>query len=191
MAYVNGGHSKMGESVMREKEIRDIKPMKEIYMALLQSFAERCIIDDAHRIATTMEYAGFGTSLGSCMLLLEVYGLVVEADQARKNFDNMMQMGLKPEDRCAASMIAAYEKKNSLDKALDLLLQLEKDGFKAGVATYSVLVDWFSKMQLVDEVEQMMGRIAQLGETSLKIHAYIALLLDDFYSSLISTPLGI
>ncbi|KAK6935735.1 Pentatricopeptide repeat [Dillenia turbinata] len=138
MAHVNGGHSKMGESLMREMEIRDIKPTKEIYMALLCSFAEQCIIDDAHRIATTMELAGFGPSLESCMLLLEVYGWVGEADQARKNFDNMMQMGLKP--------------------------------LMTGVATYSVLVDWFSKMQLVDEVEQKIGRIALLGETPLKIH---------------------
>ncbi|KAK6942238.1 Pentatricopeptide repeat [Dillenia turbinata] len=163
MAHVNGGHSKMGESLMREMEIRDIKPTKEIYMALLCSFAEQCIIDDAHRIATTMELAGFGPSLESCMLLLEVYGWVGEADQARKNFDNMMQMGLKP-------LMTAYEKKNSLDKALDLLLQLEEDGFEPGAATYSVLVDWFSKMQLVDEVEQKIGRIALLGETPLKIH---------------------
>jgi pentatricopeptide repeat protein len=61
-------------------------------------------------------------------------------------------------------MIRAYEKSNLLDKALDLLLTLEKDGFEPGVATYSVLMEWMAKMQLVDETEQILNKIALLGE---------------------------
>ncbi|KAG5592049.1 hypothetical protein H5410_042563 [Solanum commersonii] len=38
LAYVNAGDPKKGESLMREMEARDIKPSKEIFMALLRSF---------------------------------------------------------------------------------------------------------------------------------------------------------
>lgn len=63
------------------------------------------------------------------------------------------------------------KKKNLLDKALNLLMQLEKDGFEPGVATYSVLIDWLGKLQLVDEAEQLLGKIAEQGETPpLKVH---------------------
>ncbi|KAM1100235.1 hypothetical protein FF1_006686 [Malus domestica] len=83
----------------------------------------------------------------------------------------MMKVGHMPDDRCTASMLAAYEKKNLLDKALNLLTQLEKDGFKPGVATYSVLIDWLGKLQLVGEVEQLLGKIAEQGEAHpLKVH---------------------
>jgi pentatricopeptide repeat protein len=97
-------------------------------------------------------------------LLVETFGQVGDPDQARNNFDYLMRLGHKPDDRCTAGMIAAYEKKNMLDKALKLLLELEQDGFEPGLATDTVLVDWLGKLQLVDEVEQLLGRIAEQGE---------------------------
>jgi hypothetical protein len=53
--------------------------------------------------------------------------------------------GQKPDDSCTAGMM-----KNYLDKALDMLLTLEKDGFKPGSKTSTVLVDWMEQLQLVD-----------------------------------------
>jgi hypothetical protein len=53
--------------------------------------------------------------------------------------------GQKPDDSCTAGMM-----KNYLDKALDMLLTLEKDGFKPGSKTSTVLVDWMEQSQLVD-----------------------------------------
>ncbi|PKI45143.1 hypothetical protein CRG98_034447, partial [Punica granatum] len=41
MAYVKAGQSKSAEMLMREMEARDLKPTEEIYMALLQSFAQQ------------------------------------------------------------------------------------------------------------------------------------------------------
>ncbi|KAH0648255.1 hypothetical protein KY285_033503 [Solanum tuberosum] len=129
LAYVNDGDPKKGESLMREMEARDIKPSKEIFMALL-------------RISALLE---------SCTLLVEAFGKAGDPDQA--------------------SMIVAYEKKNLLDKALNLLMELEKDVFEPGVATYSVLVDWLGKMQLIDEAEQLLDKIAEQGEAPpFKVH---------------------
>ncbi|KAJ7957740.1 Pentatricopeptide repeat-containing protein [Quillaja saponaria] len=171
MAYVNTGEPKMGENLMREMEARDIKPTEEMYMALLRSFSKLGIVDGAGRISNTMQFAGFEPSLESCTLLVEACAKVGDPDQARSNFDHMLKLGHKPDDRCTASMIAAYESKNSLDKALNLLLQLEGNGFQPGVATYTVLVDWLGKLQLVDEAEHLLSKIAQLGEAPpLKVH---------------------
>ncbi|RDY04895.1 Pentatricopeptide repeat-containing protein, partial [Mucuna pruriens] len=164
MAFVNNGQPKLGEKLMREMECRDIKPTKEIYMALLRSFSQLGDTQGADRISTTMQFAGFQQSMETCTLLIEANALAGDPDQARSHFDYMIKFGHKPDDRCTASMIAAYEKKNYLDNALNLLLVLEKDGFEPGVATYSVLVDWLGKLQLVDEAEQLLGKIALLGE---------------------------
>lgn len=164
MAYLNAGEPKLAETLMREMETRDIKPTEEIYVALLRSFSQRGDVSGAGRIATTMQFAGLQPSAESCTLLVEACGHAGDPDQARTNFDYMIRVGHKPDDRCTASMVAAYEKKNLLDKALNLLLQLEKDGFELGPATCTVLVDWLGKLQLVDEAEQLLGKIAQQGE---------------------------
>ncbi|WOG87745.1 hypothetical protein DCAR_0206976 [Daucus carota subsp. sativus] len=151
LACVNAGKPKLAESIVTEMETRDIKPTGEIYMALLRSFVQTCDIIGTQRIATTMQLAGFHPT--------------------KHQFDHMLSMGHKADDRSTASMIAAYETKNLLDKALDLLLQLEKDGFEPGVATYSVLVDWFGQLQLVEEAEDLLSKITELGEAPpLKLH---------------------
>ncbi|TKY57707.1 Pentatricopeptide repeat-containing protein [Spatholobus suberectus] len=164
MAFVNNDQPKLGEKLMREMEAKDMKPTKEIYMALLRSFSQHGDTQGAERISTTMQFAGFQQSMETCTLLIEASALAGDPDQARSHFDYMIKFGHKPDDRCTASMIAAYEKKNYLDNALNLLLELEKDGFEPGVATYSVLVDWLGKLQLVDEAEQLLGKIALQGE---------------------------
>lgn len=171
MACVNSGKPKLAESIITEMETRDIKPTEEIYMALLRSFVQTCDIIGTQRIATTMQFAGFHPTKEFCRLLVEAYGQTGDPDQARHQFDHMLSMGHKADDRTTASMIAAYETKNLLDKALELLLQLEKDGFEPGVATYSVLVDWFGQLQLVEEAEDLLSKITELGEAPpLKLH---------------------
>lgn len=177
MAYVNAGETSEGESLVRQMEARDMNPSKEIYLSLLRSYAQQGSGTGALRIYNTLLFAGFEPTLESCALLVEAN--VMDPDKARENFDQMIQNGLRPDDRCTASMIAAYEKKNLLDKALDLLLQLEKDGFEPGVLTYSVLVDWLGKLQLVAEAEQLLGKISQLGEAPpFKVHVSLC----DMYS---------
>ncbi|KHN12703.1 Pentatricopeptide repeat-containing protein [Glycine soja] len=166
MTFVNNGQPKLGEKLMRDMDDRLITITKDIYMALLRSYSQLGDVASAERISTTMQFAGIqqSTDKETCTLLVEAYALASNPDQARSHFDCMIKSGHQPDDRCTASMILAYEKKNDLDNALNLLLELEKDGFEPGVATYSVLVDWLGKLQLVDEAEQLLGKIALLGE---------------------------
>lgn len=177
-AYVKAGFPKQGEILVREMESRDINPTKEIYMELLRAFAERGLVDGAQRIMNTMQFAGIQPTLESFTLLVESYGQAGDPDQARGYFDHMMKAGHKPDDRCTASMMAAYVKKNLLDKALDLLLTLEKDGFQPGIATYTVLVGWLGRLQLVEEAERLQAKITQMGEAPFEIHVSLC----DMYS---------
>ncbi|KAK6115333.1 hypothetical protein DH2020_007602 [Rehmannia glutinosa] len=160
MAYVNAGQPKLGESLLRVMETRDIKTTKEIYMALIRSFAQSGDVNGADRISTSMQcIGGFQPNLESCTLMVEAYGRAGDPEHARHSFDQMMKLGHKPDDRCIASMIAAYEKKNLLDKALDLLLELEKMALNLG------------KLELFDEADQILDKIAEQGEAPpFKLH---------------------
>ncbi|KAE8713403.1 Protein NUCLEAR FUSION DEFECTIVE 5 [Hibiscus syriacus] len=179
MAYINAGETRLAQSLLKEMETRDIKPSEEIYMALLRSFAHHGDCMGASQIANIMQFSPFQLNMEYFSLLVEAHGKGGDPDQARSNFDNMIKHGHKPDDKCTANMIAAYEKKNLLEKGLDLLMQLEKDGFEPGIATYSVLLGWFGKLELVDEVEQLLGKIAELGEVPpLKVHVSLC----DMYS---------
>ncbi|THU58568.1 hypothetical protein C4D60_Mb03t15720 [Musa balbisiana] len=177
-AYVKAGLPKQGEMLVREMESRDIKPTKEIYMELLRAFTKHGQVDGAQRIMNTMQFAGIQPTLESFTLLVDAYGRSGDPDQARGHFDHMIRSGHKPDDRCTASMMAAYVKKNLLDKALDLLLTLEKDGFQPGIATYSILVDWLGRLQLVDEAEGLLSKLAEKGEAPFEIHVSLC----DMYS---------
>ncbi|CAI9116762.1 OLC1v1017998C1 [Oldenlandia corymbosa var. corymbosa] len=163
MAYVNAGQPKDAEQLINYMQIKDMRPTRDMYMALLRSFSQMGDEKSAMRIADSMEFAGFESDMEYYTLLVEALGRH-HPDQARVHFDHMLKLGHKPDDRCTASMIAAYVKENMLDKALSLLLQLEKDGFEPGIATYTVLLDWFIKLQLFDEAEQLLNKISELGE---------------------------
>ncbi|XP_078441054.1 pentatricopeptide (PPR) repeat-containing protein [Wolffia australiana] len=169
MAYVNSGLPKAAESLIREMEARDIKPTLELYRTLLQAFAQKGHVDSAQRMFNNMQFSGIQPDLEACTLLLEAYGQAGDADQARHSFDFLRKSGHKPDDRCVGSMMSAYQKKNLLDKALDLILSLEKDGFKPGMATYAVLVDWLGRLLLVEEVEQILEKITELGDVPFKV----------------------
>lgn len=167
MVYANSGEVKLGEKLMIEMELKDIKRTQDNYMAMLRAVAKKGDSTAADRIFGYMQFSGYPLTAESYALVIEVSNL----DNAKNYFDEMRNLGFKPDDRCTSSLISAYAKKNELGKALHLLLQLEKDGFEPGVSTYSVLVDWLAKLQLVDEAEQMVNKISQLGEAPpLKIH---------------------
>lgn len=171
MAYVNAGQHKMGESLMREMEARDMKPTMEIYISLLHSFSKNGDVAGAQRIANTMQFAGFQHTLESCTLLIEAFAHAGDPDQAKANFDYMINIGLKPSDQAIAGVLVAYDKKNMLDKAFNFILELEKEGCELGPNSYSVLVDWFGKMELIDEAEYMLGKIGMTGESPpVKLH---------------------
>ncbi|CAH9080975.1 unnamed protein product [Cuscuta epithymum] len=165
MTYVNAGKPKEGESFLRDMQMKEIEPPREIYIALMRSYAQDGDHDSTVKISTFMQLAGFQPDSESQALIVDAYGKVGKYDEARKHFDRLLRFKAKPDDRCTASMIAAYMKGNCLDTAVDLLLQLEKDGFEPGVATYSVMVDWFSRLHLIDEAEQVVDKIARMGET--------------------------
>ncbi|CAN1835636.1 Protein NUCLEAR FUSION DEFECTIVE 5, mitochondrial [Linum perenne] len=175
MAYVKAGQPKVAEaSLLREMEGSGIQVPEEIYMALLASSAKFGDFSLAARISRTMNFNGFDPTLESCTLLVEAAAQAGDPDQARNEFYYMIRIGLKPDDRCIANVVAAHEKKKLLDKALNFLLELEGKGFELGISTYTVLIDWFGKMGLIDEVEQLLRKIAELGEVqSLKIQVIL------------------
>ncbi|KAJ0962879.1 hypothetical protein J5N97_028001 [Dioscorea zingiberensis] len=170
MAYVKAGIPQSGDSLLQDMEKRGIKPTKEIYMELLRAFAEQGQEKGAQRIVNSMQFAGIQPTLESTTLLIEANRRAGFDIEARGHFDNLAKFGLKPDDRCTASMIKVYLDKNHLDKALDLLLTLEKDGFQPGTATYTVLVDWMARLQMVEEAELLLNNITEKGEAPFEIH---------------------
>ncbi|KAJ9567129.1 hypothetical protein OSB04_003095 [Centaurea solstitialis] len=171
MAYVNAGDRKSAEALMRGLEVKNFKPSEATFLALIKAFAQHGDSLGASRINSKLEFAGYQASLESCTYLVEANSRRGNEDQARKHFDEIIKLGYKPDDKCIARMIAAYANKNLLDKGLRLLMQLEKDGIEHGVATYAVLVDWLGKLQLIDEVEDLLGKFTEKGVSpSLDVH---------------------
>ncbi|ESQ34849.1 hypothetical protein EUTSA_v10006936mg [Eutrema salsugineum] len=165
MGYVNAGKPKLSDRLMRDMEARDIKCSEEVYIALLRAFAQVGDAPGAAGIYTSMEhFLKESPSFEAQSLLVEAYAKAGNADQAKNSMDQMRTRGHKPDDKCISFVIRAYKGGNSLDKALRLLLQLEKDGIEIGVITYTVLVNWMADLGLIEEAEQLLVKISQLGE---------------------------
>ncbi|RZC63443.1 hypothetical protein C5167_025198 [Papaver somniferum] len=170
MAYIKAGQPDVAENLIKDMETRDIKPTRDMLMALLRSFSECGEAVRAQSTSTSMILAGYQPDLAYYTSLVGAYG-PSDPEHAREIFNKMRKAGIKPDDKCTANMMAGYEKKNSLDKALNLLLELEKDGFEPGFETYSVLVDWLAHLQLVDECEELLRKITEKGDLPpLKVH---------------------
>jgi pentatricopeptide repeat protein len=107
MAYINAGEPTKGETLMRQMETRDIKPTKEIYMALLPYYSQRGDFDRASRTSTSQQLAGHPQTLETCTLLIEAAAVAGDVDTVSSNFDHMVQLGHKPNDRCTAAMKGA------------------------------------------------------------------------------------
>ncbi|KAI3717695.1 hypothetical protein L1987_69472 [Smallanthus sonchifolius] len=170
-AYINAGDLNSADSLLKNMELNKFNPSEDLYLALLRSFALNADPTGADRILTQMEYRGYQLGLESYTYLIEAYSRSGNPYQARKYFDDIIKHGYKPDDKCIALMIAAYASKNLLDNGLQLLLQLEKDGTELGLATYAVLIDWLSKLQLVDEAEDLLEKFTEKGVSpSLDVH---------------------
>uniref|UniRef100_A0A0D9YUU7 PROP1-like PPR domain-containing protein n=1 Tax=Oryza glumipatula TaxID=40148 RepID=A0A0D9YUU7_9ORYZ len=172
-AHLKSGEPKQAENLLREME-RSIKPTKELFMDVILAFAQRGMIDGAERVKTSMLLAGFQLTPELYTSLIEAYGRGGHVGQAYTLFEQMRSSGHEPDDRCVAGMMVAYMMKNQLDHALSFLLKLEKDGLKPGVKTNLVLLDWLSRLQLVQEAEQVVQKIRKAGEEPLEMHVFLA-----------------
>ncbi|MFS7962815.1 putative tetratricopeptide-like helical domain superfamily [Helianthus anomalus] len=173
MAYVNVDDPKSADFLLRElSDTKKFKPSEDLFLAVIRSYALNGDATGASRILKSMEFAGYQAGLEANTYLVEAYSRTGHhTDDARKHFDEIMKLGTKPDDKIIARMIAAYAVKNSLDKALQLLLQLEKDGIEYGLATCAVLIDWLGKLQLIDEAEDLLGKFTEKGVSpSLDVH---------------------
>ncbi|KAI3825586.1 hypothetical protein L1987_07077 [Smallanthus sonchifolius] len=171
MAFVNAGDLNSADSLRKHMELKKFKPSEDLYLALLRSFALNADPTGADRISTQMEFHGYQLGLEPYTYLIEANSRSGNPYQARKYFDDIIKHGYKPDDKCIALMIAAYANKNLLDNGLQLLLQFEKDGTELGLATYSALIDWLSKLQLVDEAEDLLEKFTEKGVSpSLDVH---------------------
>ncbi|XP_076954745.1 uncharacterized protein LOC143629326 [Bidens hawaiensis] len=164
MAYINAGDPKTAESLLKGLN-SNVKPSEDLFLALIKSYSQIGDPGSAGRVVNMMEFAGYQQGLESNACLVEAYSRS-QTDgvyDARKHFDEIIKLGFKPDDKCVANMISAYAKKNWLDKALELLIELEKDGTEPGLETYSVLIAWLSKLQLMDEAEDLLLKFSEKG----------------------------
>ncbi|KAI7745671.1 hypothetical protein M8C21_009982 [Ambrosia artemisiifolia] len=171
MAYVNANDPRSANSLLQELRRRSFKPSEDLFLAVIRSYALIANPTAAKQVMDNMEGAGYQSGVEANTYLVEAFSRTGNADDARKYFDQILKLGNKPDDKIIARMVAAYANKNALDKALQLLLQLEKDGIEYGLATYSVLIDWLGKLKLIDEVEDLLGKFTEKGVSpSLDVH---------------------
>ncbi|XP_027107810.1 uncharacterized protein [Coffea arabica] len=156
MAYIRAGRLSQGESLLKEMEAENIYAGREVYKALLRAYSMNGDSKGAQRVFDAIQLAGMIPDAKVCGLLINAYVVAGQSSEACIVFENLRRSGLQPNDKCVSLVLAVYEKDNKLSKALDFLTDLERDGFLLGKEASEVLVKWFQRLGVVEEVEQIL-----------------------------------
>ncbi|KAL6577779.1 hypothetical protein OROMI_010107 [Orobanche minor] len=160
MAYIRAGKFDFGELLLREMEDQDIYAGPEVYKALLRAYSMMGDSRGAQRLFNAIQLAGIIPDARVCGLLINAYLASGQNREACVAFENMRRCGVEPNDKCVALVLTAYEKVNRLKEALSLLVELERGGFVLGKESLDVLLNWFQKLGIVDEVEVVLRDFA-------------------------------
>ncbi|KAF6156186.1 hypothetical protein GIB67_010650 [Kingdonia uniflora] len=160
MAYIRAGMNERGESVLREMEAQEMYAGTEIYKALLRAYSTAGDINGAQRVFDSIQFAGIAPDTRICALLMNAYMVAGDSEGVRSVFVNLRSAGLEPNDKCVTIMLSVYEKENKLNMALELLMDLERDGIMVGEEASEVLAKWFRRLGVVKEVELVLREYA-------------------------------
>lgn len=68
----------------------------------------------------------------------------------------MQRAGLKPNDKCVALVLVAYEMENHLTEELYVLVELESNDIMLEREASELLVNWLGRLRIVEEVDVML-----------------------------------
>ncbi|KAL9240771.1 hypothetical protein vseg_014953 [Gypsophila vaccaria] len=156
MAYIRADMPDKGEDLIKEMEHQQMYAGREVYKALLRTYSMKGDGEGAQRVFDALQVAGICPDMKLCGLLINAYHLAGQSQKARVAFDNMRKAGIEPNDKCVALLLATYEKENKLNTALDLLVSLEKDGILIGKEASQILVEWFRRLGVVEDVAHVL-----------------------------------
>lgn len=173
MAYVRAGMLDQGEFLLREMATQDIYARREVYKALLRAYSMIGDSEGAQRVFDAIQFAGIIPDVKLFGLLINAYLVAGESQKAYLAFESLRRAGFEPSDKCVSLILTAYETENKLNKALDLLMELERDGIVVGKEASEVLVRWFRKLGVVEEVELVLREYAS-KQSQLHVTYFLA-----------------
>ncbi|KMT17827.1 hypothetical protein BVRB_2g033640 [Beta vulgaris subsp. vulgaris] len=156
MAYIRAGMPDKGEDLIKEMEQQEVYAGTEVYKALLRTYSMKGDAEGAQRIFDAIQVAGIYPDIKLCGLLINAYVEAGQSQNARVAFENMRRADIEPNDKCVALLLKAYEKENKVNTAMEFLVHLEKEGIVTGKEASQVLVDWFRKLGVVEEVADVL-----------------------------------
>ncbi|KAL0372487.1 UNVERIFIED_CONTAM: Pentatricopeptide repeat-containing protein [Sesamum calycinum] len=170
--YSKAGNLKLAEDTFEEMKLLGVlldKIWSYVIMAYIRAGmltrAERLrekwkLRKSMQRVFDAIQLAGLIPDVKICGLLINAYITSGQSREARIAFENLRRAGLQPNDKCVTLALTAYEKENRLIEALDLLIDLERDGFTIGKESSALLAKWFQKLGVVEEVELVLRDFA-------------------------------
>ncbi|MCO5597647.1 hypothetical protein L7F22_051728 [Adiantum nelumboides] len=160
--YCETGNPEAGEMLLSEMEDEKLHGTVDTYLTLLKGYGKQGKASDAVRVLSIMNDDVFlkphiGPDVYSA--LMDAYVQSNLLPSAVLKMEEMLNSGFVPEDKTICRLIAAFEKKNQFEMALDVLLKLESMAVRPGVETLATLIRWFGKLGLVEEAETLFQNI--------------------------------
>lgn len=156
MAYIRAGMPDKGEILIKEMEHEEIYAGTEVYKALLRTYSMKGDAEGAQRVFDAIQVGGICPDIKLCGLLINAYVEAGQSHKARVVFENMRKAGIQPNDKCVALLLAAYEKEDMVNTAMEFLIHLEREGVMIGKEASQVLVDWFRKLGVLEEMAHVL-----------------------------------
>ncbi|KAH7285673.1 hypothetical protein KP509_33G040200 [Ceratopteris richardii] len=162
------GNPEAGEMILAEMEDEKLHGTIDTYLTVLRGYGKQGKVDEAVRIFRMMKEDTFLNPHMGPDVYSEAMNAYVRGNKlssAVLTMEDMLHMGMIPDDESISLLIAAYEQKNQFERALDVLLKLESRAVRPGVNTLTTLIVWFGKLGLLEEVETLFKCIEQKVDT--------------------------
>lgn len=155
--YSKSGNFERATEAFENLKSYGLRPDEKIYEAMILGYVNAGKPKLGERLMKEMQAKELKASEEVYMALLRAYAQMGDANGAAGISSSMQYASDGPLSFEAYSLfVEAYGKAGQVDKA--------KSNFEIGVITYTVLVDWMANLGLIEEAEQLLVKISQLGE---------------------------
>ncbi|KAI5075802.1 hypothetical protein GOP47_0009878, partial [Adiantum capillus-veneris] len=162
--YCETGNPEEGETLLAEMEEEKLHSSVDTYLTVLNGYGKQGKAAEALKIFSIMNDDAFlrpqmGSDVYSALMNAYIHSNLLPS--AVLKMEDMMNSGFSPPDESVSMLIAAFEKKNQFQRAVDVLLKLESMAIRPGVETLTTLIGWFGKLGLIEEAETLFENLKE------------------------------
>ncbi|CAN1335082.1 Pentatricopeptide repeat-containing protein At5g50280, chloroplastic [Linum perenne] len=169
-----GRSSKAAWEFFQRMNRKGVKWSSEALAALIWSFCDEGLKEEALIILSKMEKKGVAPNVIMYNALMNAYGKSNQVEEAEGLFAEMKELGIKPTSTSYVVLMDAYSRRMQPEIVETLLKEMQDEGLVPDVRSYTCLISAYGRLKQSDKAVDSFLRMKRLGIEPTS-HSYTAL----------------